>query len=113
MRSPSPRLPLASRSESPDLKTVVSAPVQQVHWSKTPLKFRGQAGSVEIQNLLIQRDMYYLNPASRKDSWQRSQKLGPNRFFLVGDNVPVSEDSRMWNEEVNAGKLLSVKVLHR
>ncbi|PHS02506.1 MAG: hypothetical protein COA78_20870 [Blastopirellula sp.] len=101
------------QSESGQSKIKASARVQQVRWSKTPLKFRAQAESAELKNLLIQRDLYYLNPAGRKDSWQQSQKLGQNGLFLMGDNVPVSEDSRMWNEEVNADKLLTAKVLHR
>ncbi|MCK4998768.1 MAG: signal peptidase I [Anaerohalosphaera sp.] len=51
-------------------------------------------GSMMLAHIGIYRDMYYkLGVRPREDN---SFTLGPDEFFLCGDNSPVSHDSRMW-----------------
>ena len=48
---------------------------------------------VQLEAPKIYRDVYYLGPGGRKDAWI-SKWLGPDDWFVLGDNVPVSIDSR-------------------
>lgn len=46
---------------------------------------------IELTSLKIYRDLYYFpDPSSGRQQWT----LGPDQFFVIGDNVPVSKDSR-------------------
>jgi len=58
-----------------------------------PLRIGGTSGGFTISSLSIYRDTYYFaEEHSRKVSW----KLGADEYFVVGDNVPASRDSRHW-----------------
>lgn len=56
-------------------------------------KLGARKGKLSIQNIAIKRDIYYYSDY-RDQLW----KLDSNQYFVVGDNVPVSRDSRHWNE---------------
>ena len=52
---------------------------------------------VEILDLAVWRDAYYIWPAI----WNRSGarplwRLGSDEYFVLGDNSPISDDSRSW-----------------
>jgi signal peptidase I len=49
---------------------------------------------VQITNLRVLRDVYYLNPLARPDDWEMPAPLGEGEYFLLGDNPPLSRDSR-------------------
>ncbi|MCL4203962.1 MAG: signal peptidase I [Pirellulaceae bacterium] len=57
----------------------------------------GAAGvAVTIERLQVYRDIYYLPAAIPTDALGASEPLEPNELFVIGDNVPVSHDSRHW-----------------
>jgi len=51
---------------------------------------------VEISHLRVWRDIYYLDPQGLPGPWQAASPLAQDEVFLVGDNQPVSVDSRQW-----------------
>ena len=54
------------------------------------IQFSADQG-IRINDLTLFRDVYYFSdPSNAKTSWT----LGPDSFFVIGDNVPVSIDSR-------------------
>jgi len=59
--------------------------------SSRPLGIGARGGTVEISRLRVYRDIYYLN------SWPRDElPLAGDEFLVLGDNTPVSQDSRHW-----------------
>lgn len=57
----------------------------------------GAAGAAaECQLLRIHRDLYYLGPGGAV-SWQAPNRLEYGQWFVLGDNVPISVDSRYWS----------------
>ena len=48
---------------------------------------------VQFEAPRIYRDVHYLGPAGER-RWVAPHPLGPGQWFVVGDNVPVSIDSR-------------------
>jgi signal peptidase I len=59
-----------------------------------PLAIGASRASIEIRDLRVLRDLYYLDPNGRGDDWQIASPLAADEYFLVGDNVPSSRDSR-------------------
>lgn len=53
-----------------------------------------QQGEVRLTNVKVLRDIYYLHPDGRSPSWKLDKQLGADEYFLLGDNPPVSIDSR-------------------
>ena len=52
-----------------------------------------------LSGLRLWRDIYYFSPLSRDELLQRqsgSGLAGTAGYFVVGDNLPVSRDSRRW-----------------
>lgn len=69
---------------------------------------------VEICDLRLYRDVYYTAPGGLRNRWglDKPVKLGKDEYFVLGDNSPISEDSRTWPEgPAVAGKLLVGKPL--
>lgn len=64
---------------------------------RPPLRRPCRIGALDVQgeltSLRLYRDVYY---TSKSESGQQSFELGPDEFFVLGDNSPVSLDSRMW-----------------
>ncbi|MFV0442110.1 MAG: signal peptidase I [Planctomycetaceae bacterium] len=58
-----------------------------------PVKFGAQAADVTLSNIRLDRDIYY----TQLDAQERTVcSLGSDEFFMLGDNSPVSLDSRAW-----------------
>jgi hypothetical protein len=52
--------------------------------------------TVTVDRLRIFRDVHYLPTEIPTGDGKTSKPLGPKEVFVVGDNVPVSQDSRHW-----------------
>lgn len=81
----------------------------------------GAAGlDIEIEHLATLRDVYYTRPRGML-AWAVAEPyhLGVNEYFTLGDNSPVSEDSRLWPdgpgvpEELLVGKPIIVHLPSR
>jgi hypothetical protein len=74
--------------------------------SSTPLAI-GISGSGEcrLQDLQVWRDIYYLDQHNRGGDWQ-PDPLGTDEYALLGDNPPLSIDSRQWGPGVPRQSIL-------
>ena len=64
---------------------------------------------MRIEQLRVYRDVYYAMPAALPRAAE-PVTLGAGQYFLLGDNNPVSDDSRLWpNRGVVDGELLWAK----
>jgi signal peptidase I len=57
-----------------------------------PLQFGVRGASVAVRNLRLYRDIHYLTVGRSDGGW----RLGPDEYFLLGDNTSNSHDSRRW-----------------
>jgi signal peptidase I len=60
-----------------------------------PVRFGGRSGEFEVSNLRLYRDVYY-TPDRSDDS--DAVAMGQDQFYVLGDNSPVSLDSRAWED---------------
>jgi signal peptidase I len=51
-----------------------------------------------VSEWVVSRDLYYLPPPGKSSIEPR--QLGPNEYWLLGDNTAVSDDSRTWPAKV-------------
>lgn len=65
---------------------------------------------VTVTNLQVFRDIYYLERVGRASE---ETTLGADAYFVIGDNVPLSVDSRYWPKVGLSQKQLLGKVLKR
>ena len=65
-----------------------------------PLAIGTQGLEVAISDLRVYRDVYYTRPLGLQKcpGIDRPVHLGAGEYYVLGDNSPVSEDSRMWPE---------------
>jgi signal peptidase I len=65
-----------------------------------PIALGAVGGSMEVSDLRVFRDVYYTSALSnsprRPFGVETPYQLGPGEFFVLGDNSPVSNDSRFW-----------------
>lgn len=60
-----------------------------------PIALQIEGGPAELTDVKIYRDIHWLGPyPSDSDVWDFGRELGPSEVFVLGDNVPISEDSR-------------------
>jgi signal peptidase I len=60
-----------------------------------PLALACSAGlTLNVRDLRIHRDVYYLDPHNTGQPWKMPHALGPQHWLLLGDNVPISRDGR-------------------
>ena len=62
------------------------------------------AGSITVFGLRLARDVFYTGPYGTSD-WEAPQSLTTGQWFVLGDNLPVTVDSRLWSG-INAETIL-------
>ncbi len=67
-----------------------------------PVRVGARGGRVQIMRIQIERDFYYLDDSTK------DYQLGPNEYFVLGDNSPVSRDSRYAENGVLVKNILGV-----
>lgn len=81
------RQSLAPRNEKMSLP---SSPLNREH----PLMMAARGLSLQVQRVRLSRDLHWVGPGHRPGPWKWHRSLKPGEFFVVGDNVPISADSR-------------------
>ena len=59
--------------------------------TRTPLRMAARGGAVSVRDVRLDRDVYY---TPKGEGGRRT--LAADEFFVLGDNSPVSVDSRVW-----------------
>ncbi len=72
-----------------------------------PVLLGAERLSLEVRHLQVFRDVYY----TPKGDAPYHYELGDDEFFLLGDNSPVSADSRAWDDPAISRDLLIGKPL--
>jgi signal peptidase I len=72
----------------------IPATDQPLRPTSTPLAIGNRGLTVEVSRLQLCRDVYYTSPRTGKTN--PAARLGPGEFFVLGDNSPISRDSRSW-----------------
>lgn len=75
-----------------------------------PLMIAAQHLEVQFHRMQLYRDIYWTGPFHLEKKWQAKNRLHRNEYLLVGDNVPVSQDSRHWGQGIMREAILG-KVL--
>ncbi len=66
----------------------------------------GQQQTCRISHLSLWRDVYYSRKTANREPayWgtpDRPMVLGPEEYFVLGDNSPISGDARFWRHDIN------------
>ncbi len=86
-------------------KSVDVSTVRSSDESLSPVAFGSRRGSVQVSSVKLYRDVHYTTENQRHGT-ERPVKLGDDEFFFLGDNSPVSLDSRGWVSPVVPRRLL-------
>ena len=78
-----------------------------------PLAVGASNLDLKVRDLKVWRDIYYTDPGPGQNRWGLDQpyRLEEGQFFLLGDNSPISDDSRTLSEGAISDKFLVGKPL--
>ncbi|OHB83821.1 MAG: hypothetical protein A2V98_15770 [Planctomycetes bacterium RBG_16_64_12] len=65
-----------------------------------PLAIGSRGLGVDVRDVRVSRDVYYTHPVGLRGRWGLDEpfRLGAGEYFVLGDNSPISDDSRSWPE---------------
>lgn len=72
--------------------------------SRGPIRIGASGGRFRIEHLRLYRDVYYT--PKQGDVPRDRYVVGPDELFVLGDNSPVSVDSRLWDSTTIPVRLL-------
>ncbi|MBM4108179.1 MAG: signal peptidase I [Phycisphaerae bacterium] len=104
--TPSQRVMLATGSPLDELaaethRTGVNQLANPARYRRTAVRIEFEGGPFAVDRVALKRDLYW-TPIDRPGRYARAAHpeapcaLGPDHFFVCGDNSPASEDGRMW-----------------
>jgi signal peptidase I len=86
-------------------------PWQPLDAPDRPLAIGAIGTAVFLSKLEVLRDVYYVPATGSGQPASPCYRLGPDQYFLLGDNSPVSVDSRQWQPAGVSGNVLMGRVL--
>ena len=84
---------------------------QPLEPTASPLALGGDGAELEIGELQVFRDIYYLDPNGWCQECRLQVQSEGGEILVLGDNVPISRDSRHWESAGLAHKSLIGRVL--
>ena len=73
-----------------------------------PLAVGARSGGLRLRELKIFRDIYYLDPWGANGLWRVASRLRADEYFVLGDNVRISDDSRYASGLVTDDRMLGL-----
>ena len=89
----------------------LEAPREELRPISRPVGIGVVGISVQVSELRVLRDLHYLDPLGLGRAWSAEQRLAAGEYFVLGDNGPVSRDSRYWEPGSVTSKTLLGRVL--
>ena len=83
----------------------------EVELSPQPFEMSIEGGPAVLREPKVYRDLVWLGAQRRTDAWSLGRKLSRHEIFVLGDNVPISDDSRFELGPIDVRKHLRGKVL--
>jgi type IV secretory pathway protease TraF len=89
----------------PDLKRLMSTYDDEVSLPPPEVRVSAAAQRCTLSHVGLWRDIYYTNRADggsplHSATPDRPVALGPDEFFVLGDNSPMSSDARYWTHPI-------------
>jgi signal peptidase I len=70
---------------------------------KPDVRITAAAQQCAVSHVSLWRDVYYTNNPPHAIRWARPDepiRLGPDEYFVLGDNTVISKDARYWTEPI-------------
>jgi len=88
------------------LLTSEQAPDRPLTPTSRPFALGARNVHVSVEHLRIYRDLYYLDSRGLDVPWEVKRALADDEVFVLGDNVPISRDSRAYSRPLKRAAVL-------